>query len=163
MNQKISAQTYKTKFENWLGQDTNTKPSKKERDKLNHLVSKSETTLYEIKTVFPFTLFPDTVTIEEDKVVITYRRFFSSQTIFPILFENLLSTNIMTTIFFGTLVFEIEGFETNPEPVRFLKKREAIQAHKIITGLTLSTKQGIDLSSFSKEEVLRKIKQIGTA
>jgi len=51
-------------------QETNSKVQKesKEIKQLNELIDKSQTVLFETKTVFPFDLFPSTITVDQTKI-----------------------------------------------------------------------------------------------
>lgn len=49
--------------------------------KLAEAVDASQAVLFEANTVFPFTLFPDTLKIDRDKLVITRRKFLASLTL----------------------------------------------------------------------------------
>src|SRR5437660_249209 len=49
---------------------------KPEVEKLSEVAEKAHEILYKTDTVFPFTLFPDTITVEREKISIAKRYFF---------------------------------------------------------------------------------------
>jgi hypothetical protein len=145
---------------------TITQPPITERERLDKTLERTRRTLLAIKTVFPFDLFPDIIRVDENKVEIIEKKFFVEEHIFPILIKNITGVVVTTNPFFATLKVEITGFDTNPDPITFLKKSDAIRAKRIIMGLITvqkDGKDGIDLSNIPLEEVRHKIEEIGKA
>jgi hypothetical protein len=134
----------------------------KTTQKLEKLEQESTIILYELSTVFPFKLFPTKITIDADKITISEKTFIKTEYIFPMLIEDLLNVRVYANIFFASVQFELKGMETNPEIVTYLKRKEAEYARKIITGLMQVKRNNIDLSSLSKEDILDRLKTIGS-
>ncbi len=132
-------------------------------EEVNQLIKKSHQTLLKIKTMFPFTLFPDRVLIDQYKVDIIYGIFFFSEQVFTVPIKNVNGASVSTDLFFGRLLIEINGYNENPTAVKFLRKQDAIRARRIITGLVACDKEGIDLSPLSYEQVVHKVEEIGRA
>lgn len=133
------------------------------RTKLDQLVDKSNMRLLTIHTVFPFDFFPDTIHIDENKVDIIHRQFFIEKQMFPILIQNINAVVLTTNLFFATLTIEVSGYEKNPDPIQMLWHKDAILARRIILGLVACFKEGIDISQLAKDEVRRKVEEIGKA
>jgi hypothetical protein len=133
--------------------------------KLDNLVLKARRTLLEINTVFPFDFFPDRVRIDENKVDIISYEFFFTKHLISILIKNINSATISTGVFFATLNLEVAGFVTGynvkPYPIRYLWKRDAIRARRIILGLIAAEKEKIDLAKVSSKDLIFKIEEIG--
>ena len=87
--------------------------------------------------------------------------FFKSKRTYNILIEDLISVKLSTSLFFATMRFEIQGYEQNPAPIRYLSKQEAIKAHRLITGLITCKRNNINLKKMSFEEINKKVYQIG--
>lgn len=132
-----------------------------DQQKLDQLVEESSRILYKISTVFPFDLFPDEVVIDENKVNIIIRNFFSSELIESVLIRDISQIYIQTTPFFASM--RIATFKANSKPYNFsfLKINEAIKARRIIEGLRVVTKEKIDLARFPLEELTQKVENIG--
>ncbi|HET7827345.1 MAG TPA: hypothetical protein VFK97_00560, partial [Candidatus Saccharimonadales bacterium] len=64
-----------------LKSETEGSKSAKGPEELAELTEKSLDVLYEATTVFPFTLFPDTLTLDREKLTIANRHFWQSATI----------------------------------------------------------------------------------
>jgi hypothetical protein len=125
-------------------------------------VEREATIIYNISAVFPFDFFPNQIIVHENRVDVIYNLFFYSRKIFPMLIRDLNGVTLATGPLFAAIDFEIKGYETNPEPVRFLRKAEAVQAHRIISGLIVASKNNIDLSRLSPNEVRTKAQELGT-
>jgi cell fate (sporulation/competence/biofilm development) regulator YmcA (YheA/YmcA/DUF963 family) len=61
------------------------------------------------------------------------------------------------------LEFEIEGYERNPDPIRYFKRAEAVRAKRIIVGLIETQRQEIDLTKIDKEDALKKLEEVGAS
>lgn len=109
--------------------------------RIDRVQEKTSSVLFTAKTVFPFTLFPDLIIITEASVEIIYGLFFFSKERFPIPISSLKTVSVTTNLFFGTLAFEITGFEKNPPRVSFLPKEQALKAKNILNGLIMTSVQ----------------------
>jgi hypothetical protein len=129
---------------------------------IGELSDRAAKELIKIKTVFPFTLFPTELIVDEIKVTIITRGLFTKN-YFPILLKDLKTVSVWHDLFFGSLTFEISGFEQNPGIVKFLKRNEAIKAHQIIVGLTTVMKEKADksLNDLPTDEKAEKLITIG--
>ncbi len=134
-----------------------------DQEKLDILVSRTQRTLLKFHGVFPFDFFPDTIRIDENKVDITYRHFFFFKHMFPIFIKNINAARVNTGVFFASLAVEVTGFEINPKPVNYLWKRDAIKARRIILGLVVAYKEGVDVSQIPTHELVEKVEEIGKA
>ena len=140
------------------------KPSEDENvKKIDALAKMTTNQIYKISAVFPFDLFPNHIIIEQKQIIIRYRQFFFTHQDYHILISDILMPVVEVSIFFATLKLEIGegGFQQNPPPVKFLFKKEALKAKRIIAGLLICLKENIDLSEMTREDVLRKIEEIG--
>lgn len=128
-------------------------------NELDILVEKSRKIIFEAKSIFPFELFPDKITICPNRITITRNSIFSRFE-YPIQIENLTGARIYRTIFFATLYIDTFGLAA-PEPIRFLKVNDARLARRYILALIECKKANIDLSKYSTEELREKLKKIG--
>lgn len=130
-------------------------------EKLQMLRDNAGELLFSCTSIFPFTLFPDTVSIDPNKVDITHRLFFFSKNIRTLLIEDIRFVNVATNLFFAQLHFEVVGYEKNPDPVRFLSKKDAIKAKQIITGLIAARKKNVSLKNVKNKSLTKSAKKIG--
>ena len=127
---------------------------------LDELVKKSRYVIFEVRAVFPFDLFPNSVTICFDKVIFNYKGF-GTYDEFPILIENITGARVTRTFFFSSLSIETFGFKANPEPIKYLKHKDARLARRYILALIECKKAGINIESYDIDEVREKLKEVG--
>ncbi|MFZ5425047.1 MAG: hypothetical protein ACOZAO_04580 [Patescibacteria group bacterium] len=130
-------------------------------EQVNKLVSKESNPLMIASTVFPFTLFPDRIEVYRKKIVIVRNYLPLLKTEFPILIKDIKTVTVTTGVFFATIVFEIEGYEHNPEPISYLKRGESLELRKLLTGLTIISKQEIPNEDIPREQLVEQSKQLG--
>jgi len=126
------------------------------------LVKKSNRILVSISThAFPFDFYPDIINIEESRITVIRRQLFSSE-VHSIDIKNISNIFINTSIFFSQLVIISKTFEENEVKISSLRTKEAVFARRIIEGLRIFESQKIDTSSYSKEELIAKLKELST-
>lgn len=130
---------------------------------LSSLAANSLAPLFEVKGTFPFDLLPDTVSVDQNKVDIIIREFPFFKRVYSNLIKNINAVTLTTGLFFATLNFEVTGYETNPPLVKWLPIHDAVRARRIITGLIVVFKEGIELSQVHPQEVLQRVEEIGKA
>ena len=70
---------------------------------------------------------------------------------------------VETGVFFATLKLELGpgGFQQNPPPIQYLRKKDALEIKRIIVGLLICHKEKIDFSGMTSQEILEKVEEIG--
>lgn len=97
--------------------------------------------LLKVKTVFPWDLFPDTLTIQKEKITVYMEEFFQSGQIRTIPISDISSTSVETSPFFATLKI-VQVFRTEaPVVIKPLKREDAQKAHDIINQLIMEKKE----------------------
>jgi hypothetical protein len=128
--------------------------------KIEDLIDRETAPIYEISTVFPFTLFPTRIKIYRNKVVVI-KTFFLGRYEFPMIVEDIKTVTATGSIVFASLYFEIKGYEDNPQLVRFLWHDDAFTARRIIMGLILLKRKKITTEDITNEELVKKVEQLG--
>jgi len=139
----------------------NSTAKQREMKKLDELASDDNRQLLIIRTLFPFTIFPTTVTVDLNHVVVSTQVFFFSKQVLSFLIKDLLTVIVETNIFFATLKFVDRFFPQDTVPVRFLSKPDADKAFRVINGLIIAERQNVNLTALPSEEVMRKVEEIG--
>lgn len=141
----------------------NVKESAKQQEKFDKLVDQGTRILYKLKTVFPFDLFPNTMTIDPGKITVSFREFFSSGEIRSVPVSSIIHVYAETSIFFGTItiVDQALGQASAKMKISYFKKDEALKARRIIQGLIVAQRQGIDIGRIEDEEMVNKLEDLG--
>lgn len=147
------------------GNDIQTTPPTPEDTikKLDQLTAQTSNILLEIKNTFPFDLFTDKLIIRPTKIDLVYGIFFFSDYILSMLIKDLKTVKVSTGLFFATMSFELQGYETNPPKIKFLSNKKAMQARRIIAGLMAAHQNNVDLAQLPIEDLSGKVEEIGRA
>lgn len=131
------------------------------RNKFEKIVAKSERVLFTASTIFPFHFFPSQLIIDQNKVSVIEKNFFWSETIRSVMIKNILDITIDTAPLFAHLVIIDVGFKEDAIKLNYLRKKDALLARKIIQGLIVAIKEGVDLSDISGEQLIQKLEGLG--
>lgn len=144
------------------GREEIEKEKAKSEVKLKNILQNAPNVLIKIRAIWPFDFFPDSIVVDQNKVDIIYRYFLEEGT-FSVLIKNINSVHIHANVFFASLTFEVQGYETNPQPINFLNIEKAAKTRRIILGLIACDKQGVDISQIPAVELANKMEEIGKA
>jgi hypothetical protein len=136
-------------------------PTGNPEEKLHKLAEKSSHILFKTKTVFPFDLFPNTLTITANKIDIVNASFFGSNQITSVPLRDIANVEVQTSPFLATIRIINIRFPMHPNVIRYLKKSDAIEAKKIIDGLLVALSQGADIAEIEPEKLLSDIEKLG--
>lgn len=133
-----------------------------ESAKLKRLIRRSTDVLATATTVFPFDLFPDTVSIDRTKITIVKRSFFWSEHVMSIRIEDVL--NVSTTVgpFFGSLTIASRVMSSEDHfSINFFWRQDAIYLKHIIQGYVIARHNKIKTSHLPKEELISTLAELG--
>lgn len=131
---------------------------------LNRAVQGTWETLLEATTVFPFTLFPDTVIIDREKLTVTHRVFFQVAEVMSIRIEDILNVTADVGPFFGSLKISTRFFDRRkPYRVNYLWREDALRIKRVMQGYIIARQKNIDCSAFSAKELAVMLDQLGQA
>ena len=137
---------------------------KVEADKhvISDMVQNSNEILMSITSVgFPFDFFPTTINVEATRVTIITRQLFSSQ-VHSVDIKDISSVFIETGILFAAITLISKIFSQKELVIDRLWKKEAILLRRVIEGLRMFEKKEINITKFSKEELLSKLEELST-
>lgn len=129
--------------------------------KLYDVAIKAHDILFTANTVFPFVLFPDTITIDREKVTIVHRPFFRIAKIVSVRIHDLLNVEADVGPFFGTLHLTSRYFLNNPESINFLWRSEAAKAQRLLQGYIIAQHENIDCSKIPADELIILLDDLG--
>jgi len=130
-------------------------------EKLIGLTLKSHDILFKAKTVFPFNLFPDTVTVDREKITIANRFFFGVAKITSAPIRDILSVEADVGPFFGSVYITSRYFYTNPHSINFLKRKDALNLQRLLQGYIIVHEQDIDCAKLGTEQLKVLLEDLG--
>lgn len=137
--------------------------SSEESKKLTQLASETSDVIYEVRSVFPFQLFPDKLIIDTNKITIVRKELFFKR-IIPISYEDLITVMVNRSIIFASIDFDVKRLDRshNPRGITFLWPAKATIAKKYITGILTAKKAGVDFSKLTTTQIKKRLKEIGS-
>jgi hypothetical protein len=133
----------------------------KTHEKLIDLTEKSHDILFRADTVFPFTLFPDTITLDREKLTIANRSFFRVAKIITVPITSLVSAEVDVGPFFGAIHMTSKYFLDNTHHLRFLWRHDAERLHRLLQGYIIAHEKGIDVTEVDKDDAKVLLEDLG--
>jgi|GEM_PF-882189 len=130
---------------------------------LQEAIGHASDMLITASTVFPFTLFPDTVTVDRSKLSVTKRFFFAISEAFSIRIEDILNVTADVGPFFGSVRITTRFFTTEKKPysVNYLWRSDALRLKRILQGYIIATTKNIDSSSMPADRLADMLDELG--
>lgn len=135
----------------------------KETKKLQSLGLQSDKVLFKVKAVFPFDFFPDELIVDETKVSVVTHTFFASAAIRSVGYDGIFNVITEHSLLFAKLKLTEVVYLDQPLEIDYLKKNDAMRARRIIQGMVMAKKEGIDTSKIDTETLLKKVEDLGRA
>jgi hypothetical protein len=141
--------------------NTSTQDQKREQ-KLETVTQKSHDILFKADTVFPFTLFPDTVTLDREKVSFATRYFFGVAQVTSVPVRDILNVEVDTGPFFGSVRTSSRFFITNPKSIKWLWRKDAETLQRLLQGYIIAHEQNINCDNIKKDKLIALLRDLGT-
>ncbi len=117
--------------------------------------------LFEANTVFPFTLFPDTVTLDRQKLTIAKRLFFRVAKIASSPIADIQSAQANVGPFFGSIQLTSRFFFTNQRSVNFLWRRDALRLQHLLQGYIIAHEKHVDCTQIPTHQLIELLDDLG--
>lgn len=132
-------------------------------EELINAANRSHEVLFTASTLFPFTLFPDSITVDREKVTLTKRQFFGIAEAMSIRVEDILNVTVDVGPFFGAIKISTRFFDPDkPYAMNYLKRADAMTLKQIIQGYVIAIQEKIDCSAYSAEDLTLVLKELGS-
>lgn len=130
-------------------------------EKLIDVTEKAQDCLFKADTVFPFTLFPDTITLDREKLTVATRHFFKMATIVSVPISSISSAEVDVGPFFGSLHMASKFFTQNKYTVNWLSREKALKLQHLMQGFIIAQDKKIDVTDINKEDLLILLDDLG--
>lgn len=128
---------------------------------LLELTENSQDVLFEANTVFPFTVFPDTITLDREKLTIADRFFWRTAKITSTPISEIMSCEANVGPFFGSLHLTFRFFTDNQRTLSFLWRQDAIKMQRLIHGYIIAHRREIDTSNVNLADLKKLLTELG--
>lgn len=133
----------------------------KTHEKLIDITEKAHDILFQADTVFPFTLFPDTITLDREKLTIANRFFFRVAKIITVPITSMISAEADVGPFFGTVRMTSKYFIDSSHEIRYLWRDDATKIHRMLQGFIIAHERGLELHEIDKEDMVVLLEDLG--
>lgn len=147
---------------------TNASPQQKQeaKEQLSQAVGNSNQILTQATTVFPFTLFPDHITLDREQATIVHRSFIKLGEVVTIRIEDILNVETTAGPFFGSLRIYTRFFspDTNAQrhySINWLWREDALRIKRILHGYIIALKHKINCAALETTELARILDSMG--
>lgn len=136
--------------------------AQKKRRELQDQVKRSREILVTATTVFPFTLFPDTITVDRTKLTIHKRNFFFSSDVLSIRIEDILNVSSGLGPFFGSVTIASRVMSTEDHfVINYFWKADAVKIKRLLQGYVIAQHNKIECTHLSKYELISTLSELG--
>lgn len=119
--------------------------------------------LIRVTTVFPLTIFPDSITLDRTKLTITHRDFFKSAEVLSINIEDILNVAATVGPFFGSLKISTRFFDSEkPYVIDHFYRADALKIKRITQGYIIAKQKGVDCSALTTKELTKLLDELGS-
>jgi hypothetical protein len=136
-----------------------------QEQKIEHAVEvaqSSEQVLHNATSVFPFQLFPDTITIDREKINIVKRTFFRAGEVTAVHINDILSVAANAGPFLGSLKITLRNVNQDPIEVQHLSRKDALRIKSMLQGYIIARRNGIDCMSMEKPQLISVLLRLGS-
>lgn len=133
----------------------------REVERLYKVAYSAHDILFTANTVFPFILFPDTITLDREKLTVVHRPFFRIAKIISVQIKDILTVEADIGPFFGSVHATSRYFVKNPLTMNFLKRTDAIKIQRLLQGYIIATQKNIKTQDVPHEELLVLLDDLG--
>lgn len=160
-HQLFAAQPQRNSHE--VASENSKQQAEKEKvEDLKKIVAQSHEVLISVNTVFPLSLFPDTVTVDRTKVTITRRDFFWSSDVMSIRIEDVLNVTATVGPLFGSLTLASRVMSTIDHfKITHFWRTDAIRMKHIIQGYVIAQHNKIDTAHLGRKELIETLLELG--
>lgn len=131
-------------------------------EKLKKIVKQSQEVLASANTVFPVTLFPDTVFVDRTKVTIIRRNFFWSEDVMSIRIQDVLNVSASVGPLFGSLTIVSRVMSTVDHfQINYFWRSDAAHLKHIIQGYVIAQHNKLDTAHLEKGELINTLEELG--
>ncbi len=134
----------------------------KAAQELRDAIGTSSDVLVRARTVFPLTLFPDTLTIDRTKLTITHREFYKAAEVLSISMDDILNVTASVGPFFGSIQVSTRFFDASrPYVVHHFWRADALKIKRIAQGYLIARQKNIDCGVLPTKELATLLDHLG--
>ena len=142
--------------------DETTRRAPQSSIELENVLIKSNEILASATTVFPVTLFPDTIVLDRTKLTVIRRAFVFSEDIMSIRIEDILNVSATMGPFFGSITIATRVLSSDDHfTIKHLWRHDAIHLKHVIQGYVIARHNNIACDYLPLDELRQTLRELG--
>lgn len=131
-------------------------------ESLEQTLIQSNEILASATTVFPFTLFPDTIVLDRTKLTVITRSFFWSEDVMSIRIEDILNVSVTLGPIFGSITVATRVLSSDDHfTIRRFWREDALHLKHMIQGYVIARHNDLETAHLSKNELKQTLRELG--
>jgi len=123
----------------------------------------SQEILFTANTIFPFVLFPGTISMDRHKLTIIRRSFFRTANTISVQIGDILNVESNVGPFFGSIHIFSKYFTNDMKSISFLSRANVLKIQRLIQGYIVAHQEQIDCSTISRDQLVDFLNGLGQA
>jgi len=157
-----SAEQFIGNFPHLSRADAKKEKELEDADKLKKMVKRSHQMLAGSRTVFPMTLFPDSIIVDRSKMSIIKRNFFWSSNVISFQIEDVLNVSCAVGPLFGSLTIASRVMSSVDHfTINYLWRGDAIFMKHLIQGHIIAKNNKLETDKLSRKEMVEMLCELG--
>lgn len=128
---------------------------------LVELVGGAEDNLLSAHTVFPFVLIADTIKIDRQKLTVVHNTLFGASQTASIRLKDLRNIEADIGPLFGSITLTSQHFLNNTQTIKFLKRKDIIEAQRLLQGFMIAHEAQIDTDNIDHNRLKSLLNKLG--
>lgn len=129
---------------------------------LAHVLEQSNEVLARATTIFPLTLFPDTMILDRTKLTVIRRQFFYSEDVMSIRIEDILNVTSSVGPFFGSVTIATRVLSSDDHfTIHKFTRRDAQHMKHMIQGYVIARQNNIACDHLSHDQLVDTLRELG--
>jgi hypothetical protein len=138
------------------------KEEEKAQQKFSDLTQAGTKEIFRVSSAFPYNFFPEIVTVDRTKINYVNKNFISTQQVRVIAIADIAEISVATSPWLASVTIVDKSLTGQPLTIHHLSRSDAITLRRIVQGLIITSKQGIDLSQITGQDLIDKLEEIGS-
>ena len=137
-------------------------PPVNDMKEIGSMIDRSNEVLAKATTVFPLTLFPDTIILDRTKLTVIRRTFFFSEDVMSIRIEDILNVSAAVGPFFGSITIATRVLSSDDHfTINNFLRQDAMHLKHMIQGYVIARHNNIACDHLTHDELINTLRELG--
>lgn len=129
---------------------------------IEKVINRSNEVLAKARTIFPLTIFPDTIILDRTKLTVIRRTFFFSEDVMSIRIEDILNITATVGPFFGSVTIATRVLSSDDHfTIKNFLREDAMHLKHMIQGYVIARHNNIACDHLTHDELIHTLQELG--